>query len=645
MDSADANFQEIIQGPKCFLIPPFQRPYKWGKDKRDELWYDVLTQYEKTKDYILVNDSSSIKHLRTTATHYMGTLVFAGPSQLRGVQSLEVIDGQQRLTTLFTLLAAIRDSRIKYVPPKPELGDAKNESEKTKKKSEAEAKNDIAKISFDTFNNVYFMNALAKDSTHRFRLYLQAEDRAAFEAVALKKKPQASSVAEKTLVYESYKHFLRLINKNKEDMADDGELKRFESLFPLNLEALEQVVLTRLTFIQIETSNADDVNGIFESLNAKSEPLAQIELIKNYYYMLLGPSSANDEMTKHWGKVKAHIPDDASQEHFIWAYYVSNGTYGMQNKVYGLVKSELLNAGAREDSSKMSEHLETIAGWAPVYSELEQIESGSRADGFNHFSRAEALAISRVYKAGGSTCTPFFLWLARLKRHGRLDEVGLVKCAEFLESYIVRRFLCGLPPNNLNLSNGNLLKKLANLSRDSDPVARLHLALSTEADLEWPTNDRLRDMMRSASFYTNGKSYQRFFVLGELDRFLDPKTHKDYDESKNSIEHIIPQSAANSEDWRKYFSSVTNLDAFLDNNVHVIGNLTIVREDENSMLNNSTLDVKLPIYKRDGSEYKLTRETAVWIEKAIGRFGYFGEEALKERSDWLHELVCKRWAR
>jgi uncharacterized protein with ParB-like and HNH nuclease domain len=642
MESSPANFKEIIQGTKCFVIPPFQRPYKWGKDKRDELWYDILTQYEKCLGVIRAKNSST--KMKSIPTHYMGTLVFAGPSQLKGVSSSEVIDGQQRLTTLFTLLAAIRDSKIKYSPPKEPKLETPNKAPKKKRGAAPKQKEDPQKTLFDEFNNDFFINARARESEHRYRICLQAEDRAALEAVVLKKKPGAASGFEKGLVYESYRHFFKLINRSKEDVSGDGELKRFEDLFPLDLDDLEEVVTTRLTFIQIETADADDVNGIFESLNAKSEPLAQIELIKNYYYMLLGPDSANDEMTTHWGKVKRFIPQDELQQHYIWAFYVSRGSYAMQNKVYGLVKSELLNSGARDDVEKMSEHLKMIAEWSPIYSELAQIESATRHDGFDNFTRPEADAISRVYKAGGSTCTPFFLWLSQLKKDGMINAEGYIKCAELLESYIVRRFLCGLPPNNLNLSNGKILKRLTGTSNGSNPVSRLQIALA-EADLEWPTNDRLKDMMRSSAFYTNGKSGQRFFIVGEIDRHLDPRTQKNYAESENSFEHIIPQSAGSNDNWKSYLARVANLDSFLENNLHVIGNLTIVRNDENSMLGNRLIDEKLPIYERTDSEYKLTRETASWIRASLQKHGYFGEEALKERSDWLHVIVCKRWPR
>ena len=166
MESSPANFKEIIQGTKCFVIPPFQRPYKWGKDKRDELWYDILTQYEKCQGVIRAKNSST--KMKSIPTHYMGTLVFAGPSQLKGVSSSEVIDGQQRLTTLFTLLAAIRDSKIKYSPPKEQKEGVNQDSPKGKKKRKSKPKEDPQKVQFDEFNSDFFINARARESAHRF---------------------------------------------------------------------------------------------------------------------------------------------------------------------------------------------------------------------------------------------------------------------------------------------------------------------------------------------------------------------------------------------------------------------------------------------------------------------------------------------
>lgn len=627
------NLKEIIEGKKCYVIPSFQRPYRWDKEKRSELWYDILSQYEK----YLENTNGRGRSKQKPPTHYMGTMVFAGPSNLKGISSMDVIDGQQRLTTLLTVLAAIRDSRIKFKPKSSELSLERSVKLKRRKKDAV----DPLQEEFDEYNKDYFINAKAKPE-HKYRLRLQEQDRAALEAMILKQKPKASNDFEKNLVYESYRNFFRLINADKSQVADDDKFRQFSHLFPLNLESLEQVILTSLIFIQIETADADDVNAIFESLNAKGQELEQIDLIKNYYYMLLGTESAEEDMTNYWGGVTKFLPRDDLQQKFIWTYYVSRGNYGMQKKVYSLVRAELLNVGARTDPSQMHAHLKGLAEWAPVYAELVKIEALGVVDGHSFFSPPEANAISRVFQAGGSTCSAFFLWLARLKNERLIDEKAFIESAGYLESYIVRRFLCSLPPNNLNLSNGKLLTHLSKLSKGLDPVAALKTGLLS-ADLEWPTDEKMGDSLASVAFYKNGESSQRFFVLGEIDRSLDIRTRKNYLESENSIEHIIPQSAGSDDSWRSYLSSIPNLDSFIENYVHTLANLTLVRNDENSRLGNELLDIKMPIYAV--SEYKLTRETHDWLKARIAGGAVFNMDLLKARAKWFHEKICKRWPR
>lgn len=641
MNSGSTNFKQVIEGIKCLVIPPYQRPYKWTKEKRHELWYDILTQYDKTKD--VIGQKNSVSRLVGIPTHYMGTLVFAGPSHIGGVSTSEVIDGQQRLTTLVTLLAAIRDAKINYKPRKMPSNNGKEAPDESPKEKEA-------RQDFETYNNTFFVNASHRNSDRMYRLYLQDEDRGALEAVISRTKHEVSSPTEKSLVYESYRYFQRAISKSPEDFEEDDPFSRFQVLFPLNtperLNILEQIILTRLTFIHIETASADDTNSIFESLNAKNEQLEPIELIRNYYYMLLGRETANDEMSLYWGKVRKAIPKDKVQEEFIWAYYNSRGSYAMQKKVYSLVKSELLASGARNDPEVMREHLKSIAEWAPIYAELEAIKSGSQVDGFTNFKKEEAAAICRVFQAGGSTCMSFFLWLVGLKRGGEIDSGQFVLCASYLESYMVRRFLGAQAANNLNISNAEVLKKLSQLKPGSDYPLELRAAL-IDAKLEWPTDDKLLELMKTAPFYTNGLSGPRYFILGELDRRLTGgATTKDYSESKNSIEHIIPQSAKDNAEWKSYLAPhVKNLDSFLENKLDVIGNLTIVTHRENSLLSDKAIELKLKVYEAADSEYMLTRKTGEWIRQIVIEHGCFADVAVSARTEWIHEMVCKRWLR
>ena len=103
----EVNLQKVLEGSYQFLVPLYQRPYQWSKAQWDTLWNDVLRLAEERQE-----DNGA------TATHFIGSLVLApAPGAVAGgLTKFMVVDGQQRLTTLSLLLAAIRDHIIDTDP-------------------------------------------------------------------------------------------------------------------------------------------------------------------------------------------------------------------------------------------------------------------------------------------------------------------------------------------------------------------------------------------------------------------------------------------------------------------------------------------------------------------------------------------------
>ena len=89
MEARNTTFQQIISGPKQFVIPVFQRDYKWQGDNWQKLWDDILGA--------------------GNAGHFAGSIVHASDTAFSSIPTYLVIDGQQRLATLTVLCAALRD--------------------------------------------------------------------------------------------------------------------------------------------------------------------------------------------------------------------------------------------------------------------------------------------------------------------------------------------------------------------------------------------------------------------------------------------------------------------------------------------------------------------------------------------------------
>ena len=94
MQASETKLEQIIEGTKQYLVPLFQRPYSWERKQWEALWNDLTELYESDNP----------------RPHFMGSIVTMPTSSVpEGVTKYLLIDGQQRLTTVFILLSALRD--------------------------------------------------------------------------------------------------------------------------------------------------------------------------------------------------------------------------------------------------------------------------------------------------------------------------------------------------------------------------------------------------------------------------------------------------------------------------------------------------------------------------------------------------------
>jgi uncharacterized protein with ParB-like and HNH nuclease domain len=100
----ETNLKRLVQGEKQFRVPLWQRQYTWRIDDHRLLWRDILEQYAQ----------ASAGGDGARSEHFLGSIVLSPvPSAASDVASYLIVDGQQRLTTLMLILAAIRDAAAK----------------------------------------------------------------------------------------------------------------------------------------------------------------------------------------------------------------------------------------------------------------------------------------------------------------------------------------------------------------------------------------------------------------------------------------------------------------------------------------------------------------------------------------------------
>lgn len=621
MESKTTDFLGLIKGPRQYRIPPFQRAYSWEKEQREALWLDILGQYDKLSG--IWSEPDREERLRNIPGHYLGTIVLAGPSAL-GVPKSDVIDGQQRITTLLLLLCALRDVRARV--------EAKQPGTPEERATRADAVR-------RRIGRRYLEN---EDETgiDRLRIVPLAADRRAFRAViefdgtgTLSHESLGLDDVDSKKILQAYKFFHTELRRQQVVVDRSPQLARFSHLFPLDLEILEEVVTRRLTLITIETANLDDVNAIFESLNATGRPLTQLDLLRNYIFMALH-TRAEEALEKHWSVIQNNLHRPEEVESLIWADVVSRGTSILQKRTYRTVQAELRQLGGTPDVAE--NYLAGLARKSAYYSALLHPDREQNPDLRRAFERLRA--------AGGLTAYPVVLWLFEQRHLGNVNNAQIVEAVGWIESFLVRRFVAGLPPNNLTSMFGSMLTRVhgADLLAIEDPLERLQLSMVANPK-EWPSNDIVATGVATEDFYHNQKATQRMLILSTIDHSLAPQTVLNYGDTDDSIEHILPQKK-NDAAWTSDLLELgEDLSDVQDRWLHTLPNLTIVTPNENVQLGAKRFVEKRPMYA--DSQYRLTSELAEFRPDLTDGGRLWGPEVMKVRAELLAQRIIALWPR
>jgi uncharacterized protein with ParB-like and HNH nuclease domain len=296
MQASETSFQPIIEGTKQYVIPLFQRSYSWTNKEWQILWEDLT--------YLCENEEPK--------THFIGSIVTMPTISVpEGVSKFLLIDGQQRLTTIFILLSLIRDM--------------------------AESSND--KKLAEKINQTMLVNPFETDWDY-FKLLPTQIDRKAFHNLIKK-----LSLEDKGQIYKCYNFFVT----------------KFKKLESPDLFALSKVINSRLSVVSIVLSSDDNPHLVFESLNAKGRPLTQADLIRNYFFMRIHVDEQESRYSELWKPMQSALEDSLTE--FIRHYLMREGNIVKKSDVYFILKDKVDKKNAIIELKKLltfSEYYEKL---------------------------------------------------------------------------------------------------------------------------------------------------------------------------------------------------------------------------------------------------------------------------------------------
>jgi len=501
MKATEAKFLSFIKKSPQFVIPIYQRTYSWTERECRQLWDDIVRSGK--------ND--------VITAHFIGSIVYIekGLYQVTDQSPILVIDGQQRLTTMSLLIAALaialeNVSDVKYEP--------------------------VEGFSPRKLRHYYLINPEEEDERH-YKLILSQTDKDSLIAkVTGKSLPKDYS----RRIIENYKFFEKWIAEYQD-----------------RLEIICKGI-AKLMVVDISLSrDQDNPQLIFESMNSTGRELTQADLIRNFILMGLEPELQKQLYMNYWRPMEIDFGQEAYDSYFdnFMRHYltVKMGEVPRLNKVY-------------ESFKTYARSLET-AGVG-----VESLVSDIRD--FAQYFCAMALGVEKEQDLGWAfhdlrelkvdVAYPFLLELYNDYNNGILSKDDFLTAVRLVEAYVFRRAICSIPTNSLNKTFATFSKALKKDCYLESIQAHFLLLPSYR---RFPQDEEFKNELQTRNLYNFSRCS---YWLRRLENY-DRKERVAVDEY--TIEHILPQNKNLSKEWRDVLGPEWEL--IQEVLLHTLGNLTL----------------------------------------------------------------------
>ncbi|MEE1950337.1 DUF262 domain-containing protein [Pseudomonas alcaligenes] len=575
-----------IESGVVYAIPRYQREYTWSRAQWDALFDDLL---ENEPNY------------------FLGSIICINQSQdALSVQSLELVDGQQRMTTLSLLLAAIYQSfRVL-----PNLGmEQQIELYNLKHKLVLKKKSDQPRLipQVQNYNQQDYFAVLGK-------------------AGILDDVEQVQHAGNRR-VLKAYRHFLWRIEQYLQELSEPVA----------GLQALLDKVNTA-TLVKIEVAGHSDAYTLFESLNNRGVPLTAIDLIKNKLLAVLEAkdSGSIDKHYNRWKKVIDALGDDyAVQERFFRQYY----------NAFKPDLKDIVSVPVATKSNLMQVYEKLIAHDAESFLQAMIRLSGHYAQIVGYRAVPEQPKLSGLLlsldRIQGAAAYLLLMVLFERKDTLKLEQEHLEQVVHFLIAFFVRRNTTDLPPTrDLTRIFMDVAEKVLTLKGQA-VVSHIQQRLTSES-----ASDEEFEKSLKGPVYEDNKAVCRFVLCALEESRMTVETRVDLWALKGkqyvwTIEHIFPQGENIPDTW---VQMIANGDAVLAEQhrqtyAHCLGNLTI--SGYNSALGNKSFAEKQS--RLDSQGRKVGYNNGLHLNQALVNETSWTVEKLKARTDQLVAEVMAKY--
>ena len=552
----EKSLNSILNGDYIFSVPSYQRPYSWTEENAAELFDDLFDAYQnKTSE----GDS-----------YFLGSLVLKKDPYK---PNSDIIDGQQRLTTITILLAILRDQlastkedqpaspteRDQLASPKADQGDSKKENEKYKKYAE-----DINKricLTDDVFNR-----SEEESPENKYILTIRKTDEEFFcEQI----KQQGETLTDKS-PSELTDAIVRII--------ENRNILR-KKLFDLDKEEKTEFatfILKNCYLVVIETPNEESAFRIFSVLNARGLSLTVADLLKAELISSI-PDDKQKESTDSWEDDEKRLgrSDFTNLFSYIRMIYAKTKLRKTLLKEFHEYVIDVKNENSKAAFKDAENFIKNV---------------------LKEYVKAYNVIKNCSYEGGSEEINRYFKYLNRLDnsdwlppaievmKYYKYNDKFLLQFFKKFERFAYGQFILRTMVNNRINRYGNLLTVIQETAEKRQSTDNIINALK----LSYDEKRQIKDILDGDIY---DKPAIRLPLLLRLDEFLSTGSAT-YDYKTISIEHVLPQTSDNIESWTQAFPDEEVRAKW----VNKLANLVLLNGRTNSSARNYDFETKKEKY-------------------------------------------------
>ena len=590
VQSRDLTVGQILND--FYVVPEYQREYVWGKKEVGQMLTDIHDEFDSDIDP------------KKRAEYFIGSFIVCK----RGDGTYELIDGQQRLTTIALLICALRD---------------------------------VLKILVNDHNTDEDFNKCLRDRQiqpdgkykNRVRIDLQYED----SGDVLKRYIDRHDTHNISLTTTSIRNMVNAYQQMAGFLSSNGYADNAD-----RLEEFHAFMLLKVKMIRIETKDISKALNIFETVNDRGISLTSLDLLKNLLFLHSQKESIGS-LAKIWERINNTIFEMKEKPLRVLKYYVMS-SFEIDESIGIIRETEVYNWFKAIDKGDKSGYKSDPIGFSKEL--LEGVETYKLyLDGKDCFNDSSKLMNFR--NLGGDSLRQHMILLLAGRILGKQEFDSL---AEEVENTLFTMIVSKERSQTIERTFNDLAREIKKCTtidhlRDfyEEKTKKIRNELSDRFQLE---------MMKFSTAYPK---YQVRYVLGKIEQYFQKYAYGDTDSTKNisnwvdrklyDLEHIFPQTP--SEEAKKEFGLLEN-----PNSCNLIGNVILLEKPINISIGNKPYSSKKEQYLNStlftvkclpDVTTQLTTQKMREVSGMIYSFSNWNEQNILKRQQNLYEMACTVW--